>query len=132
MDSILGSVPVLPLTLGLLVYSLFMRVDCSVCVTLALIILYMSLTVGVYRQACSGIPLVVGLVGRDRRLWNSMVQGTQKFSFHVVGKILVEIIRIVVVKVETLCEIVLMSMDFGDANHEDFTAKILNFLVLFA
>ena len=35
--------------------------------------------VGVYRQACSGIPLEVGFVGRDRRLWNSMVQGTQRF-----------------------------------------------------
>ena len=35
--------------------------------------------VGVYRQACSGIPLVVRFVGRDRLLWNSMVQGTQKF-----------------------------------------------------
>ena len=37
------------------------------------------LFVGVYRQACSGIPLAVGFVGRDRRLWNSMVQGTQRF-----------------------------------------------------
>ena len=35
--------------------------------------------VGVYRQACSGIPLAVRFVGRDRRLWNSMVQGTQRF-----------------------------------------------------
>ena len=34
----------LPLTLGVLVYSLFMRVGCSVCVTLPLIILYLSLT----------------------------------------------------------------------------------------
>ena len=34
----------LPLTLGLLVYSLFMRVDCSVCVTLPLIIIHLSLT----------------------------------------------------------------------------------------
>ena len=34
----------LPLTLGLLVYSLFMRVGCSVCVTLPLIIIYLSLT----------------------------------------------------------------------------------------
>ena len=33
----------------------------------------------VYRQACSGIPLAVGFVGKDRRLWNSMVQGTQRF-----------------------------------------------------
>ena len=36
-------------------------------------------TVGVYRQACSGIPLVVRFVGRFRRLWNLMVQGTQRF-----------------------------------------------------
>src|SRR6185312_10452496 len=35
--------------------------------------------VGVYRQACLGISLAVGFVGRDRRLWNSMVQGTQRF-----------------------------------------------------
>jgi len=35
--------------------------------------------VGVYRQACSGIPLAIGFVGRDRLLWNSMVQGTQRF-----------------------------------------------------
>jgi len=35
--------------------------------------------IGVYRQACSGIPLTVRSVGRDRRLWNSMVQGTQRF-----------------------------------------------------
>ena len=35
--------------------------------------------VGVYCQACSGIPLAVRFVGRDRLLWNSMVQGTQKF-----------------------------------------------------
>jgi hypothetical protein len=51
-------------------------------------------------------------------------------SFHVVRKILVEIIRIVVVEVETLCEITLGF--FGDTNHEDFSAKVLNFLVLFA
>ena len=31
--------------------------------------------VGVYRQAWSGIPLAVGFVGRNRLLWNSMVQG---------------------------------------------------------
>ena len=36
-------------------------------------------SVGVYRQACSGIPLGIRFVGRDRRLWNSMVQGTQGF-----------------------------------------------------
>ena len=53
-------------------------------------------------------------------------------SFQVVGKILVKVIRIVVVEVETLCEVVLGFMDFGDANHEDFMAKILGFLVLFA
>ena len=35
--------------------------------------------VGVYRQACSGIPLAVRFVDRDRLLWNSMVQGTQRF-----------------------------------------------------
>ena len=35
--------------------------------------------VGVYRQAYSGIPLAVRFVGRDRLLWNSMVQGTQRF-----------------------------------------------------
>ena len=35
--------------------------------------------VSVYCQACSGIPLAVGFVGRDRRLWNSIVQGTQRF-----------------------------------------------------
>ena len=38
-----------------------------------------TMTVGVYHQACSGIPLAVGFVGRDRRLWNSMVQETQIF-----------------------------------------------------
>ena len=32
--------------------------------------------IGVYHQACSGIPLAVRFVGRDRLLWNSMVQGT--------------------------------------------------------
>ena len=53
-------------------------------------------------------------------------------SFHVVGKVLVEIIRVVVVKVETLCGIALRFMNFGDANHEDFTAKILNLLVMVA
>ena len=53
-------------------------------------------------------------------------------SFHVIRKVLVEIVRVVVVEVETLCGIILRFMDFGDANHEDFTAKILNFLVLFA
>ena len=53
-------------------------------------------------------------------------------SFHVIGKVLVEIIRIVVVEVETLRGVILRFVDFGDANQEDFTAKILNFLVLFA
>ena len=62
--------------------------------------------------------------------WASVTVGGS--SFHVVGKILVKVIRIVVVEVETLREVVLGFMDFGDANHEDFTAKILNFLVLFA
>ena len=37
------------------------------------------LFVGVYRQACSRIPLAIGFVGRDRLLWNSIVQGTQRF-----------------------------------------------------
>jgi hypothetical protein len=45
-------------------------------------------------------------------------------SFHVVGKVLVEIIRVVVVKVEMLCGITLRFLDFGDA-------KVLNLLVLF-
>ena len=36
-------------------------------------------SVGVYRQACLRIPLAVGFVGRDRRLWNLMVQGTRRF-----------------------------------------------------
>ena len=53
-------------------------------------------------------------------------------SFHVVGKVLVEIIRVVVIEVKTLRGIVLRFLNFGDANHEDFTAKILNLLVLFA
>jgi hypothetical protein len=53
-------------------------------------------------------------------------------SFHVIGKILIEIIRIIVVEVETLRGVILRFMDFRDANHEDFTAKILDFLVLFA
>jgi hypothetical protein len=52
-------------------------------------------------------------------------------SFHVVGKVLVEIIRIVVIKVETLRGITLRFLDFRDANHEDFTTKILNLFVLF-
>ena len=47
-------------------------------------------------------------------------------SFHVVGKVLVEIIRIVVVEAETLRGIALRF--FGDANCEDFTAEVLNFL----
>ena len=38
-----------------------------------------TLDVGVYRQACLGIPLAVRFVGRDRLLWNSTVQGTQRF-----------------------------------------------------
>ena len=53
-------------------------------------------------------------------------------KIHVVGKVLVKVIRIVVVEVEMLCGVILRFMDFGDANHEDFTAKILNFLVLLA
>ena len=35
--------------------------------------------VGVYRQACLGIPLAVRFVGRNRLLWNLMVQETQRF-----------------------------------------------------
>ena len=38
-----------------------------------------SASVGVYHQACSGILLAVRFVGRDRLLWNSMVQETQRF-----------------------------------------------------
>jgi hypothetical protein len=53
-------------------------------------------------------------------------------SFHVVGKILVEIIKIVVVGVEMLRGVILRFMDIRDVNREDFSAKILNFLVLFA
>ena len=53
-------------------------------------------------------------------------------SFHVVGKILVQVIRIVVVEIETLYGVIIWFMNFRDANYEDFTAKILNFLVLFA
>jgi len=34
--------------------------------------------VGVYRQACSEILLAVRFVGRDRLLWNSMVQKNTK------------------------------------------------------
>ena len=60
--------------------------------------------------------------------WASVIVG----GVHVVGKILVEIIRIVVVEVETLRGVILGFMDFGDANHEYFTAKVLNVLVLFA
>jgi hypothetical protein len=51
----------------------------------------------------------------------------RRSSFHVVGKVLVEIIRIVVVEVETLSGIALRF--FGDTNHKDFTAEVLNFLV---
>ena len=56
----------------------------------------------------------------------------RRSSFDVVGKVLVEIIRVVVVEVDTLCGITLRFLNFGDANHEDFMAKVLNFLVLFA
>ena len=42
----------LPLTLGLLVYSLFMRVGCSMCVTLPLIILYMSPLYSQWSSSC--------------------------------------------------------------------------------
>ena len=40
----------------------------------------LTLGVGVYRQTCSGIPLAVRFVGGNRLLWNSMVQGTQRFK----------------------------------------------------
>ena len=53
-------------------------------------------------------------------------------SFHVVGKIIVEIIRIVVVEIETLRGVILRFLDLGDVNHEDFTAKVLNLYVLLA
>ena len=56
----------------------------------------------------------------------------RRSSFHIVGKVLIEIIRIVVIEIEALRGIILRFMDLGDANHEDFTTKILNFLVLFA
>ena len=56
----------------------------------------------------------------------------RRSSFHVVRKVLVEIIRVVVVEVEMLRGIALRFLNFGDANHEDLTAKILNLLVLFA
>ena len=55
-----------------------------------------------------------------------------KSSFHVVGKVLIEIIRIVVVEIETFRGVILRFLDLGDANHEDFTAKVLNLLVLLA
>ena len=53
----------------------------------------------------------------------------RRSSFHIVGKVNVEIIKIVVIKVKTLRGITLRF--FGDMNHEDFMAKVLNFLVLF-
>ena len=53
-------------------------------------------------------------------------------SFHVVGKVLVEIIRVVVIEVEALRGITLRFLNFGDANHADFPTKVLNLLVLFA
>ena len=53
-------------------------------------------------------------------------------SFHVVEKVHIEIIRVLVVEVKTLRGIILRFLDFRDANHEDFTAKILDYLVLFA
>ena len=36
-------------------------------------------TMGIYHQNCSWIPLAIEFIGRNRWLWNSMVQGTQKF-----------------------------------------------------
>ena len=56
----------------------------------------------------------------------------RRSSLHVVREILVEIIRIIVVEIETLRGVILRFLDFGDANHEDFTAKVLNLLVLLA
>ena len=53
-------------------------------------------------------------------------------SFHVVGEVLIIVIRIVVAEVKTLRVITLRFLDFRDVNHEDFTAKILNLLDLFA
>ena len=53
-------------------------------------------------------------------------------SFHVVGKIPVKVIRIVVDEIETLRGVILRFLDLKDANHENFTAKILNLFVLFA
>jgi len=83
--------------------------------------------------------LLTQLDGDGHRRWRSgwILLGSSlgfsdcgRSSFHVVGKVLIEIMRIVVVKVETLCGIT--PGFFGDANHEDLTAKVLNFLVLFA
>ena len=62
--------------------------------------------------------------------WASVI--VEGSSFHVVGKVLVEIIRVVVVEVKMLLGIILGFLNFSDANHEDFMAKILNLLVLFA
>ena len=56
----------------------------------------------------------------------------RRSSFHVVGEVLIEIIRVVVVEVDTLHGITLRFLNFGDADHEDFPTKVLNFLVLFA
>ena len=61
--------------------------------------------------------------------WASVIVGGGS-SFHVVGKVLLEIIRVIIVEIETLRGITLSI--FRDMNHADFTAKILNFLVLFA
>ena len=44
-------------------------------------------------------------------------------SFHIIGKVLVEVIRIVVIEIEKLSGINLRF--FGDMNHEDFTAEVL-------
>ena len=56
----------------------------------------------------------------------------RRSSFHVVRKVLVKIIRIVVVEIETFRGVILRFLDLGDANHEDFTANVLNLLVLLA
>ena len=53
-------------------------------------------------------------------------------SFHVVGEVLIIVIRIVVVEVKTLRRVILWFMELRDAKHEDFSAEILEVLVLLA
>ena len=59
--------------------TMFLGVDDAITRPWKLILEEGDAIVGVYRQACSGIPLAVRFVGGDRLLWNSMVQGTQRF-----------------------------------------------------